>query len=66
MKITLNGATQNLHEELSITELVRDLQLDPRKIAIERNLCIVPANEYEETYLQEGDVLEVVEFIGGG
>ena len=66
MKITINGEDRVFTKGASIETLVKELKIDPRKIAIEQNLCIVPANEYKDTYLQEGDVLEVVQFIGGG
>jgi len=66
MKITINGEDHTLGEGSSIASLIKDLKIDPRKVAIEQNLCIVPANEYEETYLNDGDILEVVQFIGGG
>ena len=66
MKITLNGQTHILEQRISIAVLMKDLQLDPRKVAIEHNLCIIPANEYSDTYVNDGDMLEVVQFIGGG
>ena len=66
MQITINGIDHTISEGISITALMKDLQIDPRKVAIEQNLCIVPANEYAETYLNDGDILEVVQFIGGG
>lgn len=66
MQITLNGQTYILEERTSIASLMNDLQLDPRKIAIEHNLTIIPCSEYKDIYITEGDVLEVVQFIGGG
>ena len=55
-----------MDEPTSVSKLIENLSLDPRKIAIEHNLCIVPANEYSDTYIADGDTLEIVEFIGGG
>ncbi len=66
MQITINGDIHVLPERISVAELMQNLQLDPRKVAIEHNLCIIPAEEYPDTYLAAGDVLEVVQFIGGG
>lgn len=66
MQITINGDKHILKAQLNVAQLMQQLQLDPRKVAIEHNLCIIPANEYNDTYLAEGDVLEVVQFIGGG
>ena len=66
MKITLNGEDRTLEEDTTIEAFMRELQLDPRKVAIEHNLAIVPCSEYSETYINDGDILEVVQFIGGG
>jgi hypothetical protein len=66
MKITLNGNTHIIEERASIAELIAYFRLDARKVAIEHNLCIIPANEYAGTYVADGDVVEVVQFIGGG
>jgi len=66
MQITLNGKTHILEGRTSIAALIGVFSLDPRKVAIEHNLCIIPANEYENIYVEDGDVLEVVQFIGGG
>ena len=66
MQITLNGKIHILEKETSIASLITDLQLDPRKIAIEYNLTIIPCKEYDDIYITEGDVLEIVQFIGGG
>lgn len=66
MQITLNGKIHILEKNTSIAALMSDLQLDPRKIAIEHNLTIIPCSEYNDIYITDGDVLEVVQFIGGG
>ncbi len=65
MKIMLNGeeretASQNLHQ------LINELQLEKRTIAIELNLNVIPRSEYAKTPLKEGDRIEVVHMIGGG
>jgi thiamine biosynthesis protein ThiS len=49
-----------------VAALVAALDLDARKIAVERNLEIVPRSVYEVTPLNEGDHIEIVHFIGGG
>lgn len=66
MQITINGSDHILNEGTSISVLLKELNLDPRKFAIEQNLAIVPAEEYEATYIEDGDIIEVVQFIGGG
>ena len=51
---------------MTIMELLRSLDLDPARLAIERNRDIVPKREYDSTVLAEGDKLEIVQFVGGG
>jgi len=66
MQIFLNGENQEIDAGTSIEALVRTLADDPRGIAIERNLEIVPKAEHASTLLEDGDRLEVVQFVGGG
>ena len=66
MRIYLNGESQDVDEGTSVEALVLTLTGDPRGIAIERNLEIVPKAEHSETILSDGDRLEVVQFVGGG
>lgn len=66
MQIFLNGESREIADGTSIEVLVRTLAEDPRGIAIERNLEIVPKAEHGQILLQDGDRLEVVQFVGGG
>ncbi|MEL7041696.1 MAG: sulfur carrier protein ThiS [Pseudomonadota bacterium] len=66
MQIFLNGERQAIAPGTSVEALVLSLAGDPRGIAIERNLEIVPKAAHAETILQDGDRLEVVQFVGGG
>ncbi len=66
MRIFLNGESQDIEDGTTVAALVLTMTGDPRGIAIERNLEIVPKAEHGETLLQEGDRLEVVQFVGGG
>ena len=66
MQIFLNGESLDVAEGTSVEALVLTLAGDPRGIAIERNLEIVPKADHGRTMLQEGDRLEVVQFVGGG
>lgn len=50
----------------SVAALVSALGLDLRKVAVERNLEIVPKSRFAETALSDGDRIEIVHFIGGG
>jgi len=66
MEITLNGETRRLEAPVNVRGLLEQLGLDPAKIAVERNLEIVPRSTYGQVALTEGDRLEIVHFIGGG
>lgn len=64
--IHLNGETQEVPEGLTLATLLEWLKLAPDRVAIERNLEIVPRGHWRETPVQTGDRLEVVQFVGGG
>lgn len=66
VEITLNGAAHAIAGPVSVGELVRGLGLDARKVAVERNLEIVPRSVYDRAEIKNGDRLEIVQFIGGG
>ena len=66
MQVTVNGETKGLAAGTSVAEFVRSLGLDSQKVAVELNLEIVPRSVYEKTLVQDGDRLEIVQFIGGG
>ncbi|MCE3232056.1 MAG: thiamine biosynthesis protein ThiS [Rickettsiaceae bacterium] len=66
MKITINGQEHFFGAGMYINDLIQNLELDPRKVAIEHNLAIVPCSEYASTAIMEGDNIEIVNFIGGG
>ncbi len=66
MEIILNGETRRLEGALSVRGLLEQLGLDPAKIAVERNLEIVPRGTYDQVAVGDGDRLEIVHFIGGG
>jgi thiazole synthase len=63
--ITLNGAPHRSAAD-TIADLVRELELTPEKVAVERNGEIVPRSTLGEAALAEGDRLEIVHFVGGG
>ena len=66
VEITLNGETKRLDAPTSVRWLLEGLGLDPAKIAVERNLAIVPRSTYDVVMVAEGDKFEIVHFIGGG
>ena len=66
MRLTINGEPRDLTATPDLAALIAGLKLDPRKVAVERNLEIVPRSLYAATPLEEGDRIEIVHFIGGG
>jgi thiazole synthase len=66
MKLTINGENRNFLESLTVNQLLDQLGLDARKVALERNLEIVPRSTYGNVALSDGDQLEIVHFVGGG
>jgi len=65
MHIYLNGEERNT-DAGSVSELLAELDMKGRMIAIERNMEVVPKSAYADTALVEGDHLEIVHMIGGG
>lgn len=65
MRIQLNGEERDV-EAATVAELVEAFGFDPAKVAIERNLTIVPRSLYASTGLEPGDRIELVTFVGGG
>lgn len=65
MRIQVNGEHREV-EAATILALVEELGLDIRKVAVERNLEIVPRSLHAATALVEGDRVELVQFVGGG
>jgi sulfur carrier protein len=63
--IVLNGESRATQGQ-TVAELLRELGLDPRQVAVERNREIVPRAEHGQVVLAEGDQLEIVTFVGGG
>ena len=66
MQIQLNGETRDVPEGLNVSKLLVHLGLNPARVAIERNLEILPRSAWEATQLASGDRLEIVQFVGGG
>jgi thiazole synthase len=66
MHVTINGEDRRLDGALSVRDLLTSLGLDATRIAVERNLEIVPRSQYDEVSISDGDKLEIVHFIGGG
>ena len=66
MRIIINGEQHDFETPISLSTLLKQLGLDQRKIAVERNRELVPRATFQHTDLFDGDTLEIVHFIGGG
>ena len=66
MRLTINGEERELPGVATIAALISALGLDKRKLAVERNLEIVPRSAYRATAIADGDRIEIVAFVGGG
>lgn len=64
--ITVNGEPRVLDRPVTVAGLLAAIGLDARKVAVECREEIVPRSAYATTWLQAGDSLEIVHFIGGG
>ena len=66
MNITVNGERRSLEPGTSLGELVENLGLEGKRIAVEVNRDIVPRSEYDDYRLSDNDTIEIVNAIGGG
>ncbi|NBO18111.1 MAG: sulfur carrier protein ThiS [Proteobacteria bacterium] len=65
MQIKVNGEARGV-AAVNVAELVAQLGLNPRQVAIEKNRVIVPRTQYADEPIRDGDEVEIVQFIGGG
>jgi thiamine biosynthesis protein ThiS len=66
LRVRVNGDELRLPQGASVTVLLERLKVSTPRVAVERNREILPKSSYASTLLEEGDVFEVVEFVGGG
>jgi thiazole synthase len=64
--ITVNGEPRRIQAGATIAIMLRQLGLDPARVAVERNLAIVPRSTIGEAPVAAGDKFEIVHFVGGG
>ena len=65
LNVTINGDTKRV-DAGTVADMVRALGLNPEKLAVERNREIVPRGSLDQVMVEEGDVFEIVHFVGGG
>ena len=66
LNITVNGENRGAQPGDTVTDLLRELGLNSGRVAIERNLEILPRQKWAETKVAPGDRYEIVQFVGGG
>jgi thiamine biosynthesis protein ThiS len=66
LQIRINGEHRRVEQGLTIAELVRELGFDPARVAVERNLEVVPRSTLTEVSVEDGDDYEIVRLVGGG
>ena len=66
MNVTINGEAREIPDGLSVADLVAHLGLNSGRVAVERNREIVARELWPSTHVSQGDVFEIVHFVGGG
>ena len=66
MTIKLNGDPHRLEQPLSVSALLAELDIDARRVAVELNLTVVKKAAYDSSVINDGDEVEIVNFVGGG
>jgi thiazole synthase len=64
--IRVNGEHRRVPGGITLVEMLGELGLDPQRVAVERNLEIVPRSALAEVRVEAGDSYEIVHFVGGG
>lgn len=66
LRITLNGGAHELAGPLTVTDLLAQLEIDSRRVAVEHNLIVLKRDAFGTTMVRDGDEIEIVNFVGGG
>jgi sulfur carrier protein len=66
MNITLNGERKTVPDKVTVAGLLEFLQIQHQRVAVELNETIVKKDRYPDTVVKDGDLLEIVSFMGGG
>jgi sulfur carrier protein len=66
MTVTINGEQREIPDGLTVTAMLEHLDMAGKRVAIERNLDILPRTSWQETRVQPNDSFEIVHFVGGG
>ena len=66
LNVTVNGDARRVGAGATVAGMLREIGIDPKRVAVERNLSIVPKSTLEEVPVEDGDQFEIVHFVGGG
>ena len=66
MKITVNGQEKYYYGPPWMTSLLESLSFSTRPVVVERNLRVVSRNELDKEPVEDGDIIEIIRFVGGG
>ena len=66
MKCVINGDTFTFDSELSVHDVIQQLELDEKRVIVEHNEDLLKRDQYEQIFVKEADKLELLEVVGGG
>ena len=66
LSVRINGEERRVPAGLTVAQLLAELGVDPQRVAVERNLAIVPRSTVSDVAVEDGDLYEIVHFVGGG
>lgn len=66
VRVTINGQSERLDDGTTVAALLRELEVEPVRVAVEINTELVTRSTFESTLINEGDRIEIVTFVGGG
>lgn len=66
INVTVNGEPRTIAADSSIAAMLDEIRIDPRKVAVEHNLEVVPRSTLADIRVSDGDSFEIVHFVGGG
>ena len=66
MTIRVNGEPLEIAGPRTLAALLAELNIEPRRVAVEHNLTIVKRANYDSVIVRDGDAIEIVNFVGGG
>ena len=66
MQLTINGEIREYPEQLTVNQLLQQLKLSPERVVVELNHGILSPDQHTATQLKPEDIIELVQFVGGG